>query len=249
MKKIIITSTLVFFAMIIQAQYFLGGSLQLNHTSIESKQGPQFDRESYSNFSFAPMFGHQTGKFAFGTGFVFSSRTHIETIAIFEPWWGWREYDVKIESTLWGIQPFVRYTFAEFGNFSIFANIRLHLLGGYRSYPVSNIYDYLTFSSSSFDERQRSPHWPPHSFPSSTDIGITAVGINITPVLSYNLSEHLSLEATLNFMNFGLNRLTQEHKSSEDKRTVTNFGFGVNFENAANVSALSIGFILKLQSF
>jgi len=223
MKKIIITSALISLAMISQAQWFIGGSLEYNFTSKKPERGTS---ESYSKFSFAPTVGYQMYKFAFGTGFVFSAGTEIETRWVYSGWWGPFSYDVKIESTLWGIQPFVHYTFVEFGKFSIFANAGLHILGGNRK-------EFNPFNSSAVD----------------LEFDITSFGINIVPVLSYNLSERISLEAALNFMNFGWNRVYQEDKANKTNTgTVTNFGFGINTGNVANVSALSFGFIYKFKN-
>jgi len=78
---------------------------------------------------------------------------------------------------------------------------------------------------------------------------MNSFGINLVPVLSYNLSERISLEATLNFMNFGWNRtrLTHIDEWRDEKITERGFGIGVNSGNVVDVGAISIGFIYKFR--
>ena len=255
MKKCIITSTCILLALVTQAQWFVGGGFDYRFTSVETMQNSDFSRDSYSGFSFAPMFGYQKNRFAIGTEVVFANGTHIDTVIHHDSWLGIVKHNIRVESTFWGIQPFIRYTFAEFGNFSVVANIRLHLLGGRRNYPLSigisshngNIFHDSFLSS--FTDRQPSPWWPYPPPAAQSNYSISSFGFNIVPVLSYRLSEKISIEATFNFVNFGLNRLVQEHKHSEEKQILTDFGIGLNFENAINVEALSIGFIYRFGEY
>jgi hypothetical protein len=224
MKKIIFFITFISFAMTAHAQWIIGGSTE--YSSISNKNNfrvsAAFESKlSQSGFSFAPMIGYQINKFAFGGSIIINTDTDTDT-------WlsGHYQNKTKNETILWGVQPFVRYTFMEFGNFSVFANTGVHILTGNSK---------QTYSS---------------NIPSTTNSehGILYMGINVVPVLSYRLSDRINLEAGLNFMNFGWNSVTEEDKrnhSNPQKTTITDFGLGVNSGNAANVGTISIGFIYK----
>jgi len=229
MKKILSTTALISFAMICQAQWFVGGNIGGNRNSEEQASGRNNSvRTIYSEFSFAPTFGYQANRLAFGTTLNFQQHTTKS-----QRWSGsiWIDNtDLKTKFPFWGIQPFVRYTFVEFGKFSVYANLGMHFLKGKNERPH-------TYSGGW--------GWPPITV--MEPYNVISFGINMTPTLSYNLSEKISLETSLNFMNFGLNimRSTYDDKHRDEKITERNFGIGVNSGNVVDVGAISIGFIYK----
>lgn len=68
----------------------------------------------------------------------------------------------------------------------------------------------------------------------------TAFGLNVKPVLAFNLSEKFSLLADLNFAGLEFSRT-----DNKDRNTVTNFGFGIDTNNVANTGDILIGFAYK----
>jgi hypothetical protein len=68
----------------------------------------------------------------------------------------------------------------------------------------------------------------------------TSFGLDIQPVLKYNLSDHFSLLANLDFFSLGFSQT-----KVKDVSTTTNFGLGVNSEDVATLGAISVGFIYK----
>jgi hypothetical protein len=73
----------------------------------------------------------------------------------------------------------------------------------------------------------------------------TSIGLNIKPVLGYNLNEHITLLAELQFMGFGFNTsVTKQEKVG--KTTHSSFGFGVNANHVRDIAGLNIGMIYKL---
>jgi len=252
MKKLIFTSALISFAVMSYAQWFTGGNIGFTH-DLERREWPNHRAtETLSEFAFAPMFGYQSDRFAFGAsvGLVLNTAT----------WKGenlrnriWITSNKDRETTaLFGIQPFVRYTFAEFGKFSVFANAGIHFLTGPVVLPRTYHHwgpRWDHYSSSYIVIDPRLLWWPPYPIIVMERYDMNSFGINITPVLSYNLSEKISLEATLNFMNLGWNRtsLTPEDEFRDDKTIERNFGIGVNSGNIVDVGAISIGFIYKFR--
>jgi len=69
----------------------------------------------------------------------------------------------------------------------------------------------------------------------------TYIGLNLSPILAYNLTDHISLQAGLNFLNF------RTYYNSYGKSDVSNFGFGfgVDANNVATLGAIKVGFIYK----
>lgn len=66
---------------------------------------------------------------------------------------------------------------------------------------------------------------------------------NIAPGLAYNLSDKISLETRLNFLNFGFSRTARG--DGDNKDIYTNFGFGANLDNIVKVGDITIGAIFK----
>ena len=65
-------------------------------------------------------------------------------------------------------------------------------------------------------------------------------GLHVDPVLAYNVSDKIVLQATLNFLN-----LRCYYLSNTDNSTTVNFGFGADTNNLATLGALKVGFIYK----
>jgi len=65
-------------------------------------------------------------------------------------------------------------------------------------------------------------------------------GLHVDPILAYNLSDKIVLQATLNFLSF-----RSFYESNKDKDSTFGFGFGANANNLATLGDLKIGFIYK----
>jgi hypothetical protein len=72
---------------------------------------------------------------------------------------------------------------------------------------------------------------------------LTTFGLNVAPVLKYDLSDHFVLLANLNFLGLGFNQTTE--KEGDAKLTRTGCGLGIDTDNVANVGELTIGFAYK----
>ncbi|MDR2448940.1 MAG: hypothetical protein LBD52_03160 [Prevotellaceae bacterium] len=68
----------------------------------------------------------------------------------------------------------------------------------------------------------------------------TSFGLNIQPVLKYNLSDHFSLLANLNFLNLGFSQT-----KIKDVSTTTSFDLGVDSYNVVTLGDIAVGFIYK----
>ena len=217
MKKFIVTLAFIPFAMVSHAQWFIGGNVGYLSKSDKTSWSNNSRTESLSGFSFAPMIGFQSNKTMFGGNLILSSNT----VAFTE---SWSSSSSKNETTVffWGVQPFIRCTFWEFGKFSVFAHAGVHFLSG--------------------NKKEKS------IFGNNSEFSLTSFGLSVTPVLSYSLSERIRLETSLNFMNLSWNRDTEKNKRrTQDKISSIDFGLGINSGNIINVGTISIGFIYNFK--
>jgi len=219
MKKFIFTSALISFVVMSHAQWFAGSKFGCQFTSEKIFGSVGKLKEVRSEFSFTPIVGYQKNKFAVGGRIGYVKKNSFEAHG---EWLNDRYYkhEIRIRTNRFGIQPFVRYTFVEYGNFSILANVGAHL------FSESIRFEYSIFGNSKSG---------------------LCFGINLVPVVSYNLSQRISLEASLNFMNLGWNKTLLAIITRYDE-TKTNFGFGAKSGNVVDVGVISLGFIYKFKN-
>ncbi|MDR2085631.1 MAG: porin family protein [Dysgonamonadaceae bacterium] len=188
MKKVILTMFLAVSGLcLVSAQVYLGGSVGFSTSNSKPEKGTKTDQ---SSFSFIPEVGYSLNQdldLGLKVGF------------------GNNEYADNTESSNWIVAPYVKYSFAEFGRFSVWGQGEL-FVGGAENNKVK---------SSSF-------------------------GLNIKPVLKYNLSDNFVLVTNLNFLNIGF-----AQTKTKNLKTDTGFSLGMNTNNVANTGNLSIGFIYK----
>ena len=110
------------------------------------------------------------------------------------------------------IEPYYRYYFFGFGNFRVAAEAGLNFNTGK-----------TTWSTAGNPDIERK---------------VTGFGLNVTPVLTYGLTDKVTLLAGLNFMGLGFNQ-----EKIKDAGTTTEFGLGVDTNNVANTGDISIGFV------
>lgn len=122
------------------------------------------------------------------------------------------------KTTGFGIAPFARYYFLQMNKFGICAEGVVGL--SFRKDELPSIAP---------DEERK----------------VTTFGINVAPVMYYNLSEKFSLEASVRLFNLGFN--TTSEKDQDNNKEVTNtFGFGAGLDGLVNTGNFSIGAIYKL---
>jgi hypothetical protein len=125
--------------------------------------------------------------------------------------------EISSTSSTIGIVPFLRYYAIKMNKFSVFGQGNIGL-------SLSN---------------------------SSSKIGATSMDgpkttrlfLSIYPGLSYDISDKLSLETSLNILSFGYSYNITTHNSEKDKTSSFNIGAGLG--NIVSVGAISIGAIYK----
>lgn len=115
------------------------------------------------------------------------------------------------------VNPYVRYTAWEVGRFSL---------------AFQGDVD-LAFGSMKTDGVDNKPK-------------MTEIGVNIAPVVQFDLTDNVLLEARLNFASLGYNSVQVDpDMENVEKATNSSFNFGVNSDNAFTTGALQVGFIVK----
>ena len=114
------------------------------------------------------------------------------------------EEPTKNTSSDWGFGPFLRYTALSRGDFSILIEGGLGIFGSSSK---------TTYGSSSNDG-------PKHF----------GFDISVVPLLSYSLTDRVSIEASTNLARFGFTTQTEKRGSgeSQSKDTESSFGFGID---------------------
>lgn len=121
------------------------------------------------------------------------------------------------KTTGFGIAPFARYYFLQMNKFGIYAEGEIGL---------------------SFRKTELPSVGP------DEELKATTFGINIAPVMYYNLSEKFTLEASVGLFNFGYNTTTE--KDQDNNKEVTNsFGFRAGLDGLVNTANISIGATYK----
>jgi opacity protein-like surface antigen len=124
----------------------------------------------------------------------------------------------KETTSMFVIAPFARYYFAKVNRFSFFGEGVLSLGFGSYENKVGNVIN--------------------------VDNSVTAIGFDITPGISYALTDKLELETSINLFNLGYSYASV--KDNKDNKTVTNgFNFGVGTDNIVTLGAITVGAIYR----
>ena len=180
-------------------KYYVGGSVGFFSNSNKPEGAPS---SSESGVSIIPEFGiNLNEKLDLGISFGFSSLNQKETQAE--------------KSSEFEVAPYLRYSFAQFGKFSVWGQAAVSFAAGTTENTNSGVKNkYSTF------------------------------GLNIAPVLKYSLSDKFDLLANLNFFNVGFNS-TSYKQDSNKLGTTSSFGIGADTYDVARLGAITVGFVYK----
>lgn len=223
MKKILLSMALMAFIGSANAQLWFGGSVGYNSNStttvIKPKGGDETKSKPVSSsFSFSPKVGFQLGD-AFEVGAMLTMGTK-KSFADKED-----DKDNWMKTTTWALAPFARYSFATFGKFSLKA---VGELSFGQEIPKSSV---VIGGKTEKDDGDKT----------------TTIALNVYPMMSYTLSDHFDLEASLNF--FGLSassETTKDADNSNNKVVEKSFSFFGNSNTVLTSGFVTVGFIYKL---
>jgi len=236
MKKaylILVIATIVVNA---NAQWFLGGNIGLHVSSIaDTREGAKLTPyQSSIGFSIAPKFGYYFNEklaigLDLGVGPAFAKETKMYPYS--DPWSGRQiqiERTYKETSVHWRFSPFIRYSVFNYKKFSLILEGSVGVAARHVSREYVNIPEFILNPKEKYS--------------------IISVGIfNVVPVLSYKLTDHLQLEAQLNFLNLGYNIDMSGFDGNGSGVTSLkhDFNIGINSRSVFVVSQLTVGAIYK----
>jgi len=211
MKRLITSIiTLAVTAVYVSAQFFVEGSMNVSYYSYKSSfNGNTSPSSPTLSFGLSPRAGFWLNdKIAAGAEIFFDMSTRkFRTIDPDNP-----EQEIKITSLRphWGFSVFSRYKFWGTDKLSLFAQGSI----GYSAHVTKEktaMYARKTHSVSSFS-------------------------INVTPLISYELNDKISLMATCRFFRLGFRTLKAKDEINGSKHSETGFNF-----SAQSIENLNIG--------
>jgi outer membrane protein len=128
--------------------------------------------------------------------------------------------NTKTTTTKWNVTPFVRYSFTEFGKFALIGEGTIGVNGSKSKVKTGS---------------------------TTTDGNPTiGFGLNIHPVLAYNISDHFSLELIPTFLDFGITAAITKNESADTKNISTAAKFNLDTDNLlGSLGSISIGALYK----
>jgi hypothetical protein len=223
MKKIIITLAIVFIAVNVNAQWFLAGSIGINVRNVDEKI-------TWNNNDMTLKISEIGFLIAPKAGYYFNEKLALGLGFSVGPNFkkiSDNDYKYKENSVNWRVFPFVRYSVFTYKKFSIILEGRTGVGGEHAFWKFG-------------DEKKK------------RKLTTLAIGvINITPILGFNLTDHIQIEARLHFLNLGYNIDITKGDPTYDmdvrkiNTTKHDFNIGFNSSSILTITQLQFGVIYK----
>ncbi|MDR1679494.1 MAG: porin family protein [Prevotellaceae bacterium] len=120
------------------------------------------------------------------------------------------KYHNDAKGNSWAIAPYARYSFLQFGKFEVIGKAQIYFEGDKQEDPAGN------------------------------ELKGTGFGLNVTPILAYNLTENWVLFTQLNCFALGFSSYTPDGGDAG-----THFGLGLDANDLYNTNNLQVGFVYK----
>lgn len=129
--------------------------------------------------------------------------------------------DTKVSSCTWALQPYARYRFGEWRSFGLWSEVNAGIGRQTGKTEVGNI---------------------------STDSNpVLGWAINVLPVLTYTVNEHLTLETSLSFLTLGYEGSYTKDNDKTYELTESTFAFGADSSDVFGgaVGQIKVGFTYR----
>ena len=129
--------------------------------------------------------------------------------------------DSEKSSCTWAIQPYARYRFGEWNRFGLWSEVNAGIQRQTGKTVTGSIND--------------------------KDNPVFGWAINVLPVLTYSVNEHLTLETSLDFLTFGYEGTYTRDEDKTYEITDSSFSFGANSNDifGSAVGQIKVGFTYK----
>lgn len=120
----------------------------------------------------------------------------------------------------WAVQPYVRYRFAQWNRFGVWSEANLGIGRNTGKVEVGSL--------------------------SSDSDPVLSWSVNVLPVLTYSINEHLALETSLNFLTLGYHGDYTKNSDKTYEKTTGSFSFGADsMDVLGKVGEVRIGFTYR----
>lgn len=214
MKKILMTLALAAFAMTANAQFVLGGKLDINHNG--NHDDDYLGGSAATNISILPKIGYWLNdNMQIGAQFGWDY-TYTRTYA------GADDTYTSHPKSAVVIAPYFRYNVANWNNFTVFCEAQLNVTLGLES----NQHNFV-----GGDEFT--------GFPVDQSDNYTSFGLNVVPGLNYAFNDRISMDIYVNLLGLYCNMTSYEGRSSHNWGLMAN----MNAQDLnAHLNNFSIGF-------
>ena len=168
---------------IANAQLFVGGDLSFSTSTMQTKITQNNETQTskaypkLTNWMIAPKIGFQTGRLSFGAAFGIGGQKISLKDETETPVYKYTE-----NYTGFGAIPFMRYNVVEAGNLALFLEMQIPIFSGKAKEKMENGAD------NSYER---------------DGMKCTQIGAAIVPGLSYNFTDHLSIDVYIDIMRLG----------------------------------------------
>jgi len=186
MKKVILSIVISLSGVIsANAQFYIGGSFSLNVSSQNIKELDEPANTSYS-FGLSPEIGYSLNKkMDIGLSVLIGTSSSKNSGLGIDPNGYLVGSTITSDSKSFQISPYFRYSFIKWKRFNLLGSVNMY------TYTSETNDKYLSME---FERKSKQTNW----------------GVNICPVLTYNLSEKWALLSTLNFFRLGFSHIKMD---------------------------------------
>jgi hypothetical protein len=220
MKKAVITFIILVATVTAgNAQFFVEGGLGVSFSEGEyTQEGSMTNRTSGSTFNISPKVGYWVNdRMAVGASVFYYGST--QKTAISGPDNPDPERKTELRQPRLGFSVFGRYQLLQISKFSVLAECSMGMHGNKTKQKSESI-----------------------TKETSSD---TYLNMNMFPLISYDLTDRISLITTCDFMSLRFTSYTFKNKEIDRKTTSHGFSFGTNSSIFNSLSDIRIGFMYK----
>jgi len=224
MKKIIFIYIILLVNIITSnAQFYIEGGVGVSLYEVESKffDYEKKKQDSRTNFSFTPLVGYQLNdKSAIGIKINHSISTE-KRIVLEDQNDPKSEINFEQKERGWGLSFFDRYKFLCYEKLSFLVESSIYISRYGIEGKIGSIHDFQNYR--------------------------TAIGIDVLPLISYDISNRFSIIAKCDFLRFDLSSITESRKKIDLQIKYTHLIFGANSTIFGALGSIQIGLIYKLK--
>jgi len=222
MKKTLIILAITVIAIQVNAQWFIGGDIGVNVSNVNENREFSGGEININNTNAGFSIAPRFGYY-FNSKFALGLSVSMGANFLVNTSGintKYQEYSIR-----WGAFPFVRYSVFTYKKFSVILQGSTGVGGSHGFWKVENL---------------------------NTERGLNALAIrvfNISPILGFNLTDHIHLEAGLNFLNLGYNidiiKGTYYQENFKVNSIRHDFNIGFKSSSILSLGQLQFGMIYK----